>query len=176
MRWPIARPSLWFRRVWSWNCRRVFPVLLPVADDGSSDNSTNASSACCAASNERVVVGELKEVAKLVRKVRSGDKRTRIRVLWGCARWSRSQLLGELAQHEWGMCPGQPADLRAEPLQLWEEAWQGRAVIAPPNEMCGMETPRLFPGVSSADAAEHRARLREQVMEQQQAAERRGEW
>ena len=45
-----------------------------------------------------------------------------VRVLWGFGRWSRAQLLGELAQQEWGMCPGLSGDLDTEALHLWEQA------------------------------------------------------
>ena len=44
-----------------------------------------------------------------------------VRVLWGFGRWSRAQLLGELAQQEWGMCPGLAEDLETESLHLWEQ-------------------------------------------------------
>merc|ERR1711865_1166549 len=68
-----------------------------------------------------VLAGELRAVAKLVRS--HPDLTEPIRVLWGYARWSKAQLLGELAQQEWGMCGGVASDIVAEPLKLWESTW-----------------------------------------------------
>merc|ERR1719482_1517981 len=70
-------------------------MVLPFGDDGEGE--------------EVVFAGELKDVAKLVRMHRHLVKP--VRVLWGFGRWSRAQLLGELAQQEWGMCPGLAEDL-----------------------------------------------------------------
>eukprot|EP00051_Salpingoeca_urceolata_P033154 m.19220 g.19220 ORF g.19220 m.19220 type:complete len:631 (+) comp5898_c0_seq1:395-2287(+) len=65
-------------------------------------------------------------------------------VFWGDARWSRTQLLGELAKGSWGMCHADVSDaFAAEPLGqqpdpkgLWTRlVTSGRLVYAPDNEM-----------------------------------------
>jgi hypothetical protein len=127
---------------------------------------------------EVVFAGELKDVAKLVRMHRHLVKP--VRVLWGFGRWSRAQLLGELAQQEWGMCPGIAEDLETESLHLWEQVWAGRTVVAPPNEMsCPRETPRDLATPSAESAAimaDQRASLRAEVLQRARDAEARGEW
>jgi putative AlgH/UPF0301 family transcriptional regulator len=127
---------------------------------------------------EVVFAGELKDVAKLVRMHRHLIKP--VRVLWGFGRWSRAQLLGELAQQEWGMCPGLAEDLETESLHLWEQVWAGRTVVAPPNEMsCPRETPRDLATPSAESAAimaDQRASLRAEVLQRARDAEARGEW
>lgn len=55
-----------------------------------------------------------------------------VRVAWGDARWSRVQLLGELARGSWGMCRAQLGDV-AGAWQALQES--GRVVHAPKNEM-----------------------------------------
>jgi len=59
------------------------------------------------------VVGALEQVALLagedVQRRGEGSKAL-VKAFWGTARWSRTQLLGELAQGGWGMCRAEAAD------------------------------------------------------------------
>ena len=43
-----------------------------------------------------------------------------LRVIWGLAGWSRTQLLGEIAKGSWGMCRGDINELFPIQKQLWE--------------------------------------------------------
>eukprot|EP01062_Namystynia_karyoxenos_P026276 TRINITY_DN20464_c0_g1_i1.p1 TRINITY_DN20464_c0_g1~~TRINITY_DN20464_c0_g1_i1.p1 ORF type:complete len:1032 (+),score=333.23 TRINITY_DN20464_c0_g1_i1:132-3227(+) len=62
-------------------------------------------------------------------------ERPTVRVWAGDARWSRTQLLGELARGGWGMCRAEAADLIPKPT-LWEDLINGdRLIYAPKNEM-----------------------------------------
>jgi len=53
---------------------------------------------------------------------------------WGDARWSRTQLLGEIARGHWGMCVASLAELVAEPSQRRAQL-EGRLVFAPTSAM-----------------------------------------
>mmetsp|Transcript_28171 Transcript_28171/g.45282 ORF Transcript_28171/g.45282 Transcript_28171/m.45282 type:complete len:465 (+) Transcript_28171:84-1478(+) len=58
----------------------------------------------------------------------------RVFAVWGDARWSRAQLLGEIAKGDWGLCRANIGDLAA----AYEERWtntQGRLAFAPITEM-----------------------------------------
>lgn len=37
---------------------------------------------------------------------------SKLRIFWGEARWQRTQLLGELAKGDWGLCQSTAEDLR----------------------------------------------------------------
>jgi len=50
------------------------------------------------------------------------------------ARWSRTQLLGEIARGHWGLCRASVADLIAPPEGRWAEL-EGRMAFAPVTEM-----------------------------------------
>lgn len=90
----------------------------------------------------RWVSGELGAVCALVR----GEARrlhqtaANVKVIWGDARWSRAQLLGELARGHWGMCTAAVHDVfaaEAGPAQ-WEALVareNERIVYAPRSEM-----------------------------------------
>ncbi|CAJ1441888.1 unnamed protein product, partial [Effrenium voratum] len=56
-------------------------------------------------------------------------------VFWGEARWQRTQLLGELARGDWGLCAAVPEDLVGG-KQIWHQLLaEGRPVYAPHSEM-----------------------------------------
>ena len=62
-----------------------------------------------------------------------------LKVFWGEARWQRTQLLGELARGDWGLCRAKAGDL----LQsgLWPQLIQDqRPVVAPRSEMTRSQT------------------------------------
>eukprot|EP00756_Hemistasia_phaeocysticola_P010324 Hpha_TRINITY_DN15008_c2_g21::TRINITY_DN15008_c2_g21_i1::g.123942::m.123942 len=97
------------------------------------------------------VVGELPNVVEIA--VADLERRDGAKVLikccWGSARWSRTQLLGELARGHWGMCRAEAADVfpaeaiktgpgaaTEDPTELWESIeTAGRLVYAPKSEM-----------------------------------------
>ncbi|CAK0882607.1 unnamed protein product, partial [Prorocentrum cordatum] len=58
-------------------------------------------------------------------------------VFWGEARWHRTQLLGELARGDWGLCRAAPADLGLGSHEAWRRVAQEerRPVYAPRSEM-----------------------------------------
>lgn len=58
----------------------------------------------------------------------------RVFVIWGDARWSRAQLLGEIAKGDWGLCRGNIGDLTTHPTGRWQNM-QGRPAFAPITEM-----------------------------------------
>lgn len=66
-------------------------------------------------------------------------------VFWGEARWQRTQLLGELARGDWGLCRATASDLSGAP-RLWQSVVvrDQRPVYAPRSEMSrqhAFETP-----------------------------------
>jgi len=58
----------------------------------------------------------------------------RVFAFWGDARWSRTQLLGEIARGHWGLCRASISELTASPPQRWRQL-QGRLAFAPVTEM-----------------------------------------
>jgi len=54
--------------------------------------------------------------------------------VWGDARWSRAQLLGEIAKGDWGLCRANVGDLTATPPERWDNT-KGRLAFAPITEM-----------------------------------------
>ena len=58
----------------------------------------------------------------------------RVLAFWGDARWSRTQLLGEIARGSWGMCQGTVLDLASVP-RLRRSGLDNRLIFAPPSEM-----------------------------------------
>eukprot|EP00928_Gymnodinium_smaydae_P047072 TRINITY_DN31405_c0_g1_i1.p1 TRINITY_DN31405_c0_g1~~TRINITY_DN31405_c0_g1_i1.p1 ORF type:complete len:480 (+),score=86.33 TRINITY_DN31405_c0_g1_i1:84-1523(+) len=58
----------------------------------------------------------------------------RVFAVWGDARWSRAQLLGEIAKGDWGLCHANVGDLAALPSDRWANM-QGRLAFAPITEM-----------------------------------------
>ena len=53
---------------------------------------------------------------------------------WGDAQWSRTQLLGELARGNWGMCRASVSDL-VTPVAERRAALECRLLVAPETEM-----------------------------------------
>lgn len=58
----------------------------------------------------------------------------RLFVFWGDARWSRAQLLGEIAKGDWGLCHANVGDLAAAPHERWSQT-AGRIAFAPITDM-----------------------------------------
>lgn len=58
----------------------------------------------------------------------------RVYAFWGDARWSRTQLLGEIARGHWGLCHASVSDLIVRPQERWRSL-EGRLVFAPVTEM-----------------------------------------
>jgi hypothetical protein len=56
-----------------------------------------------------------------------------IRIYWGCARWGRVQLLGEIARGGWGLANPQ-RDSWEDPATSWEKTVK-RAIVAGKNDM-----------------------------------------
>ena len=60
----------------------------------------------------------------------------RVLVFWGDARWSRTQLLGELAKGDWGLGRAGVRQLTVEPASCWTDIYStGRLAFAPVSEM-----------------------------------------
>ena len=57
-----------------------------------------------------------------------------VMLFWGDARWSRTQLLGEIAKGHWGMTKGDVSDFIAPPDERWTNL-EGRMVFSPITEM-----------------------------------------
>ena len=58
----------------------------------------------------------------------------RVFAFWGDARWSRAQLLGEIARGHWGLCRGSVADI-ANSFSERRDGLDGRLAFAPTTEM-----------------------------------------
>lgn len=58
----------------------------------------------------------------------------RVLCFWGDARWTRAQLLGEIAKGDWGLCRANVGDLAASPAERWRGT-DGRLAFAPVTEM-----------------------------------------
>mmetsp|Transcript_75966 Transcript_75966/g.197650 ORF Transcript_75966/g.197650 Transcript_75966/m.197650 type:complete len:470 (+) Transcript_75966:64-1473(+) len=58
----------------------------------------------------------------------------RVLCFWGDARWSRAQLLGEIAKGDWGLCHANIGDLAVPHTECWKNT-DGRLAIAPITEM-----------------------------------------
>jgi len=62
------------------------------------------------------------------------DKKMPVLVFWGDARWTRAQLLGEMAKGVWGLCQALRDDFEAAPEEVWTKC-EERVVFAPRSEM-----------------------------------------
>ena len=58
----------------------------------------------------------------------------RVLAFWGDARWSRAQLLGEIARGHWGLCRASVSDITAPPTDRFA-GLRGRLAVAPVTEM-----------------------------------------
>ena len=58
----------------------------------------------------------------------------RVLAFWGDARWSRAQLLGEIARGHWGLCRGSVGEVTT-PASERHAALEGRLAYAPVTEM-----------------------------------------
>lgn len=58
----------------------------------------------------------------------------RVLCFWGDAQWSRTQLLGEIAKRDWGLCRANVGDLVTKHDERWGGV-QSRLAIAPEGEM-----------------------------------------
>ena len=63
-----------------------------------------------------------------------GGAHGRVHVFWGDARWSRTQLLGEIARGHWGLCQASVAELTSPPARRWA-GLDGRMAFSPVTEM-----------------------------------------
>jgi hypothetical protein len=59
----------------------------------------------------------------------------RVAAFWGDARWSRTQLLGEISKGHWGLCKASVADVVTTPPQQRYNGLSGRLAFAPVTEM-----------------------------------------
>ena len=60
----------------------------------------------------------------------------RVFAFWGDARWSRAQLLGEIARGHWGLCRAGVGDITTSTAERWESLeTSGRMAFAPVTEM-----------------------------------------
>mmetsp|Transcript_18962 Transcript_18962/g.48325 ORF Transcript_18962/g.48325 Transcript_18962/m.48325 type:complete len:90 (+) Transcript_18962:264-533(+) len=69
--------------------------------------------------------------------MRTVAPRAVVHVFWGEARWSRTQLLGELARGSWGMCRAEASDLfDSAHERVWKATHRsGRLIYAPRTAM-----------------------------------------
>jgi len=108
-----------------------------------------------------------------------------VMVFWGDGTWSRTQLIGEIARGGWGMCAMNVADIYQvpgldpppKPSDLWRAIQdEGRPLEAGQNDMMRNHeinyAAEARAEVDTPEAAEHRKRLREQLMKQQQKKSR----
>mmetsp|Transcript_12428 Transcript_12428/g.29271 ORF Transcript_12428/g.29271 Transcript_12428/m.29271 type:complete len:478 (+) Transcript_12428:136-1569(+) len=77
--------------------------------------------------------GEGKQVKPDNLEAQDGDS-GRVFAVWGDARWSRAQLLGEIAKGDWGLCHANISDLVCSPCDRWSNT-EGRLAFAPITEM-----------------------------------------
>lgn len=135
------------------------------------------------------VTGDLDDVAAVARAdaLRSGEAPT-VDCVWGDARWSRVQLLGEIARGSWGVCRAEVPDLckigtKPDPVHVdWSELNTGdRLVYAAKSEMTdedihAEDAPQMTAEEEDAAARELQAKmletqrqLRAQLLAQQHA-------
>lgn len=141
------------------------------------------------------VFGDLKDVLAIARKdaVEKGAMTAQVSCCWGDARWSRVQLLGEIARGSWGICRAEVSDLKITGTTCpevfdhddttWSNLTQGdRLVYAAKSEMTDKdihndnEPESLSPEEEGRLAEERnqqmletRRQLRAQLMAQQEA-------
>mmetsp|Transcript_38593 Transcript_38593/g.99952 ORF Transcript_38593/g.99952 Transcript_38593/m.99952 type:complete len:467 (+) Transcript_38593:90-1490(+) len=82
----------------------------------------------------------------------------RVLCFWGDARWTRTQLLGEIAKRDWGLCHANVSDLTCGPAERWGNL-DGRLAVAPEGEMTEsyareMEVARTTMQMHSAEVEE----------------------
>ncbi len=72
------------------------------------------------------------------------DEVDQVKVFWGDARWTRAQLLGEVARGHWGMVKAGVDDLTSNPKNVWT-GLDNRLIFAPITEMSDetMRTSRI---------------------------------
>ena len=66
--------------------------------------------------------------------VKGCEERGEVMVFWGDARWTRAQLLGEIARGHWGLCKADVTDILREQVGVWK-GLDGRMVFAPVTAM-----------------------------------------
>ena len=59
----------------------------------------------------------------------------RVAAFWGDARWSRTQLLGEISKGHWGLCKASVADVVTAAPSARHGGLRGRLAFAPVSEM-----------------------------------------
>lgn len=153
--------------------------LLPAPDEGAvaarrwlvrvekTEGSTESDGDCeKAVQTENLVAAEEDDT----------DTRPRVPVLcfWGDARWSRVQLLGEIARGSWGLCRGTAEDVQLQPSHVWEHC-ADRLIFAPESAMTeryigadAQQNTQTLPEQMERQRALHREALRRQLEAQQQ--------
>ena len=125
--------------------------------------------------HDALVSGELQAVCSAAREDarRGGLESATVKVLWGDARWSRSQLLGELARGNWGVCRAHSLDIFApEEEHYFDLIRSERIVYAPHSSMTEQfsdeeledEAANGDGRVSSEQMARHREELRARLV------------
>ncbi|KAK3245884.1 hypothetical protein CYMTET_44567 [Cymbomonas tetramitiformis] len=83
----------------------------------------------------RMQDGEGKQVRPVnLEAAENGGPNGRVMVFWGDARWSRTQLLGEIARGHWGLCRASVGDIAADSKKRHANL-AGRLAFAPVTEM-----------------------------------------
>jgi putative AlgH/UPF0301 family transcriptional regulator len=81
----------------------------------------------------RLKDGETKQIKPANLEALEGGK-GRVYVFWGSVCWSRTQILGEIARGQWGLCHASVQDV-ARPEKERKQGLDGRLVFAPINDM-----------------------------------------
>ena len=77
----------------------------------------------------RLADGDCKLVKPTNLEALPGGEHGRVMVFWGDARWSRTQLLGEIARGHWGLATAIAADVIADPGDRWRVACYGAVAL-----------------------------------------------
>ena len=106
----------------------------------------------------RWVSGDLSDVcaAARVEAAAAATTATEVKVFWGDARWSRAQLLGEIARGNWGVCHAGADDVAAAEGASGRAQWRAlvegeRLALAPRTEM----TEEIESGASQSEDSEN---------------------
>ena len=106
----------------------------------------------------RWVSGDLSDVcaAARVEAAAAATTAAEVKVFWGDARWSRAQLLGEIARGNWGVCHAGADDVAAAEGASGRAQWRAlvegeRLALAPRTEM----TEEIESGASQSEDSEN---------------------
>ena len=87
------------------------PVPMSCPDEDGLNEMTAAALVKLATARQIAVGEDPEDKDSLIVAIRAAGPRPVIHVFWGDARWSRTQLLGELARGGWGMCRAAITDI-----------------------------------------------------------------